>query len=229
MIHLITYGDHIYERAKIRLCIQAANIGWFDTITGYGPADLDDSFKEKFKDILEKRRGGGYWIWKPHVIQKKLNEINENDILIYLDAGCIINTKGKNRFEEYIELLNNANTSSIISFQMIHKEKYWTTKEIFQYFNVESNRDITDSGQILGGIIILKKNSNSVKLINTWNETLYKSPSLFTDDNNNNQEDYFKDNRHDQSIFSVIRKMNNPILLNEETYFRPFGNEESLK
>ena len=37
------------------------------------------------------------------------------------------------------------------------------------------------------------------------------------------------DNRHDQSIISIIRKMHNPILLTDETWFHPFGNKESLK
>ena len=32
-----------------------------------------------------------------------------------------------------------------------------------------------------------------------------------------------------QSIFSIIRKMNNPILLTDETYFNPFGTPVSLK
>ena len=43
-----------------------------------------------------------------------------------------------------------------------------------------------------------------------------------------NHPPYFRDNRHDQSVFSVIRKMNNTIVLKDETYFN-FGNAESLK
>ena len=50
MIHLITYGDSIYEETKQRLYNQASNLGWFDTITSYSPEDLDEEFKKKFKD-----------------------------------------------------------------------------------------------------------------------------------------------------------------------------------
>jgi hypothetical protein len=60
-------------------------------------------------------------------------------------------------------------------------------------------------------------------------KALYDNPLMFTDHYNNNQESYFKDNRHEQSIFSVIRKMHNPILLEDETWFNTFGNEKSLK
>lgn len=61
------------------------------------------------------------------MLLKKLDEINENDILIYLDVGCTINPKGKEKFNEYIELLNK-NDEGIISFQLNHLEKKYTTK-----------------------------------------------------------------------------------------------------
>ena len=61
-----------------------------------------------------------------------------------------------------------------------------------------------------------------------WNKVLYTNPLLFTDYYNNNQQSYFKDNRHDQSVFSIIRKKYNSIILKDETFFEPFGNIISL-
>jgi len=53
---------------------------------------------------------------------------------------------------------------------------------------------------------------------------------LFTDHyNRENQESCFIDNRHDQSILSVVRKIHGSIVLGDETWFVPFGNNESLK
>lgn len=228
MYHLITYGDNKYAESMLRLHNEANATGWFDNIVTYGPEDLDNKFKYKFKNILQLNRGGGYWIWKPYIIKKHLDKLKDNDILIYLDAGCSINPYGKNRLNEYIEMLNK-NDEGIISFQMSHVENIWTIKEIFQHFRVEKKASILNTGQIVGGIQIIKKNPNSIKLINLWNETLYDNPMLFTDFYNKIQNSYFKDNRHDQSVFSVIRKMHNPILLNDETYFDLFGNKESLK
>lgn len=117
---------------KKRLCKQANNVGWFDTVTEYGPEDLDNEFKLKFKNILQQSRGGGYWIWKSYIIKKKLDKINENDILIYLDAGCTINPQGKNRFYEYIEMLNKSD-EGIISF---HLESWHTEKKMDNKRNI---------------------------------------------------------------------------------------------
>ena len=156
--------------------------------------------------------------------------MNDNDILVYLDAGCSINPKGKERFDEYISMLE-PHDEDMIAMQMTHlAEKLYTVKEIFQHFGLEIDGKLANSGQLVGGINVIKKNENSMKIINTLFETLHTNPSLFTDEyNKKNQPPYFRDNRHDQSVFSVIRKMNNVIMLKDETYFTPFGNDESLK
>lgn len=231
MIHLITYGNDKYENAKKRLYKEAENTGWFNTITLYSPNDLDDQFKNKFKNILKIKKGAGYWIWKSYIIQKKLKEINENDILIYLDAGCSINKKGKERFDQYIQHLNK-NDEAIISFQMPHQEKKYTTKEIFNYFNIDLDNEIANSGQIIGGVRIMKKCNKLIKLIELESKVYHENPLLVTDHYNNKQEKYFIDNRHEQSIFSLIRKIYGSILLDDETWFQgsnKFGKGESLK
>lgn len=226
-IHLITYADGNFEKAKQRLCKEAYGTGWFDTVKGFSPNDLSDEFKNTYKDILKMKRIAGYGIWRSYIITQTLDNMNDNDILIYLDAGCSINKNGKKRFYEYIEMLNDE--TPIISFQMPHLEYKYTTKEIFEYFNVSNKEEITNTGQILDGILVMKKNDKLADLINLWGKALNDNPLLFTDYYNNNQNAGFIDNRHEQSIFSVIRKMYNPLLLEDETWFTPFGNKESLQ
>lgn len=226
-VHLITYADKKFENARQRLCKEANNSGWFDTVKGFSPNDLSDEFRNTYKDILKMKRGGGYWIWKYDIISQTLNNINDDDILIYLDAGCSININGKNRFDDYINMLTNE--TPIISFQLAHSEYKYTTKEIFEYFNILNKEEITNTGQILNTILVMKKNDKLVDLINLWGKALEDNPLLFTDYYNRNQNAGFIDNRHEQSIFSVIRKIHNPLLLSDETWFAPFGNKQSLK
>ena len=108
-------------------------------------------------------------------------------------------------------------------------EKKWTTKEIFDCFNVGYNSRIANSGQIMATVIILKKNKKSESMINTWLYTLNSNPLVFTDFYNEKQEDYFKENRHDQSVFSLIRKKNDTILIEDETFFLDYNTTEALK
>jgi hypothetical protein len=227
MIHFISYGNKNFNNSKKRIFRQAIECGWFNSVTMYNPKILDKDFVKKFKDILNCNRGGGFWLWKPYIILKKLNEINENDILIYLDAGCVINPHGKKRFNDYINLLTQ-NNEYIISFQLPYIEDEWTIEQIFRYFNINEENMIRKTGQILSGIIIIKKNEQSINLIKKWYNTIFDNSLLFTDNYNRFQKNNFKANRHDQSIFSILCKLNNVQIIKDETFFSNFGNQKSL-
>jgi hypothetical protein len=228
-IHFITYGNEKYENSINRIIAEAHNTGWFTTTTPYRPYDLSDEFRNKYNDILVHPRGNGYWIWKIDIIKQHLAKIDSDDFLIYADAGCSINPNGKKRFYEYIDMLNDSN-EGIISFQMEHLEKIWTTRQIFQHFNLDLNSVYANSGQILGGILIMKKNEKLMKILDEYFNVLTTNKLLFTDHyNRENQETCFIDNRHDQSVFSVIRKIHGSIVLKDETYFQSFGSEISLQ
>ena len=183
------------------------------------------------------QRGGGYWIWRPIIILDSLKNMKDGDFLIYLDAGCKLNSKGKERFYEYISLLENSNYG-IMSFQMsgnngigsLQKEKCWTNKEIFKYFNIDINSEYSISGQYLGGILVMKKNEHLLRLIDNMIQILNDDPLLFTDYYNKDQDINFIENRHDQSIFSLLRKIHGSVIIDsDESFVQPFGSEKSLK
>lgn len=228
-IHLISYGDNNFKNAKKRVNNEGINSEWFDTTTICGPENLSEEFKHEFNDILKKPRGVGYWIWKFDIIKQELTKLAINDILIYLDAGCSININGNKRFIEYIEMLNNSN-ESIISFQMPHIEKKYTNKELFHHFNMNVNDNNGNSGQIVGGVLIMKNTEKMMKIIDECINVLRTDHLLVTDYYNKIEQcNDFIDNRHDQSILSLVRKKHGSIVLTDETYFQPFGNKESLK
>ena len=212
--HFITYGDNNVN-CKNRIKSEAENFECFDTITIYSREDITPDFNNKFKDILNYTRGGGYWVWKFDIILSKLNEIDYNDILVYTDCGTTININGKNRFYEYIDLLNKSNYG-IISLEMNYIEKEWTTKQLFNNLDIDMETDIANSGQYTGAILIMKKNEHTLMIFNKCIELLNKDHNLITDTYNIGQNAYFKDNRHDQSILSLVRKKYNSIVLKND-------------
>tara|TARA_B100001094_G_C18017817_1_gene713528 strand:+ start:116 stop:841 length:726 start_codon:yes stop_codon:yes gene_type:complete len=228
-IHLITYGNEMYEKSKKRLLAEATNSQWFDTITICGPETLTMPFKNEFREILNKPRGAGYWIWKFDIIKQQLNKLVYNDILVYTDAGCSINIHGETRFNEYIAILNKSN-ESIISFQMHHIDKKYTAKQLFCHFNMNVHDDNANSGQFMATIMIMKNTEKMMNIIDECINVLRTDSLLVTDYYNTlGQCDDFIDNRHDQSILSLVRKKCGSIIIPDETYFKPFGNKKSLR
>jgi hypothetical protein len=225
-IHFCTYANEKYKKAKERIINEARNFNEFTLINEFGPESLTKEFKEKYSIILNMEKGGGYWIWKIDIIKQMLNKINNNEFLLYMDAGCKFNVNGKNKFYEYIEKLNNSEFG-IMSFQMKDQpENKWTTKEIFKYFNHDEN-DTT--GQYVGGVLLMKKCDHLIEYLNDFEKCINDNPLLITDIYNNNQNYYFSENRHDQSISSIIRKKNGSLVIdNDETFIIPFGSRKSM-
>lgn len=231
-IHCITYGDNKYKNARIRLVNQAKKFGIFKTIRGFDRSDLTLEFQEKFQDILNMPRGGGYWIWKLDILKQLVDKVPENDFILYLDAGCHLNINGMPRFYEYINMFND-NDYGILGFQMANQpEKYWTTTQILNYFDInENDKDMIESGQLIGGILILRNNAHLKLYLQEFEKCIKHDKYLITDNYNKiNQNNYFKDNRHDQSISSIIRKKIGSIVVpKDESWCPPFGKGESLK
>jgi hypothetical protein len=219
----ITFGGPTenYHNSVRRICEEAKNLDYFDEIKGFTEYDLKNNriFWEKHKNFIENNfRGYGYWIWKSFLIKKTLEGLKHNDILIYCDAGCEINNNGKQRLKEYIDMLNsNKQNHGLISFQLDYKELQYTKKSIFD--NFQSNEYEKNMLQCLNGIIIIKKNKHSINIINEWNKNC-KKYNLINDEIQNEDKD-FVENRHDQSILSILVNKHGSIKLLDETYFHP--------
>ena len=208
-IHFITYGHggHNYEVAKNRIVKEAHEFECFNTISAYGYNDLTSNFKEKYKNILRYRRGAGYWIWKIDIIQQKLHEITDGEFIVYLDCGCTINPLGKKRFFEYLELLNNSDYG-VIDFEMqedFNQVKKQCTKQVFDYFNIDTNSEIVNRGGCVPGVLIIKKNKHIQLILDEFIKVLDFDNNLVTDNYNSMpQHTSYWEHRHDQSIFTCL-------------------------
>nr|VFJ63128.1 MAG: hypothetical protein BECKFW1821A_GA0114235_11423 [Candidatus Kentron sp. FW] len=223
-IHFVTYGNGIYANALERIKKEAEDFGMFDLIHLYEPDKLPREFSKRFRSILKMPRGAGYWIWKPCIIAEVLGEMSDGDYLVYADARCEINGGGLARFEEYIQLLDSSEYGCL-SFRMEHlPERCWTKRDVFDHFHVGIDSEIANSGQLIGTVILLKKCRYAVMLIDKWLSTLYDEPVLFTDHcYSENHHGEFVAHRHDQSIFSIIRKLHGSVVIPDETYYEDWS------
>jgi hypothetical protein len=228
-LHFLTYGDHNYRISSRRLCLQALRSGWFQSITRLHPRRLSASFAVRYSSILSEHRGGGYWIWKPWIINEALNRINDGEYLLYMDAGCSINIAAYDRLQDYIDMISSSH-QNILSMQMHHVERKWTNSNTLRYFGVALDDSIACSGQLMATILMIRRNSAALEMVKQWLHTLHSDPYLFTDRYNSiDPFSDFQDHRHDQSIFSIIRKQNSPAIIPDETWFSDFQGEAAAR
>jgi hypothetical protein len=214
---ILNYGDQKYKLARKRISLEAQKLNFFDKIiteTENIKDDLEiiDCLKNpNFKKVFNAKRGGGYWIWKPYIIYKNLQLLNDNDILVYSDSGCTIpnNKYTINKLNEYINIVKNSD-KGVLGFCNQHKESKWTKGDVFEHFNCLDNKDIYNTRQFSGGRLhIIRKCEYSLKIYKLWWNTAKNYPHLF-DDSKSNTPNFkiFRENRHDQSVFSIICKTN---------------------
>lgn len=217
----ITFGGPTinYHKSVERICKQAQTLDFFDNIYSFTEVDLqfDIDFWGKHKSFIESNhRGYGYWIWKSYLIKQQLDKLNDNDILIYADAGCHLNAGGKERLNEYIHLLqNNENDYGILAFQTIFQEYQYTKRKIFEFFD---GVDVNDSIHNQATVILIRKNRHSIAVIHEWSDICLNHCELINDEICNESE-LFIENRHDQSIFSMVINKYGSIKLSDETWF----------
>ena len=179
------------------------HVGKVDEYYSYKPDDIDVNFKKKNKDILSRQRGNGYWLWKPYFILKTLRDkLNKGDYLIYTDAGILYLDK----VEKVIKFMISKN-EEIWSIRTRFLEKKYSKRDAFILLNADSPI-YADTFQYMAGIQIYKKSKFSENFVE---KLLYYSTDkrIITDDPNTQgfpNYDGFIDNRHDQTILSILTK-----------------------
>ena len=218
----LTFGGPTQDfyNAVNRICNEASTFNIFDNIIGKTDIDLktDEDFWSKHGSFLQSnRRGYGYWLWKSYLVKKQLETMNDNDILVYADAGCTLNILGKPRLQEYIQLANH--DSGIVSFQMTYLEHRWTKMDVFEYLNAKDN---IDTGHIAATAFILRKCSSSVNLVDQWYNTCCNYDLINDSKSRALNHPAFSDHRHDQSIWSILNKKYMTYIIPDETWFTDF-------
>ena len=223
-IYFITFANkkgpllHPPRFSVDRIMARAKASGYFDVVLGFSDADLDKQFWARHKKfILSHPRGFGYWLWRPQLVLQLLAKINNGDIVVWADAGCTINTSpaAKQRMADYIDIVKKS-PSGILSFQIKQLEKHWTKNDLL--LTMRASEKIKNSGQLLGGVWLLKKCAPSMAVVRAWRRVAASDYHLIDDSPSHSKNHVgFREHRHDQSIFSILRKMHGTAILPNET------------
>lgn len=226
---LINYSDSKFESHRKWNTRFAKWFGGFDKIIEFSPDDIDSKFYENNKRILQQNRGGGYFLWKPYFVKKALNELHFGDYLFYADSGSVIF-----RSIEYLIRELDHSEQDIMVFTLPLVEKQWTKRDAFILMDCDTS-EFADTNQRLATYFLIKKSEKSEKFINDY--LFYSQDERIITDNPNVMgfENYheFIENRHDQSILSLLSKKYNLKSFKDPShrgvYLEPYSNYLQLE
>lgn len=211
MRHFVYFYDKSYVRSALRLNKQIKKSKLNHSIFEWQPEDIIGRKDSPINVSDLETRGIGFWSWKPYIILKTLENLKNDEILFYLDSGCHFNKFGIKKLKYYEKFIKK---ESILCFESGKKstgikaygkidiwlEVNWIKKKLLDFFNMN---DISFRPMRVATAIGFKNDEKSRMFLSNWLE-LCKNRNLINDEISHNENSEFIENRHDQSIFSLL-------------------------
>eukprot|EP00746_Dinoflagellata_sp_MGD_P108805 gnl/MRDRNA2_/MRDRNA2_46509_c0_seq1.p1 gnl/MRDRNA2_/MRDRNA2_46509_c0~~gnl/MRDRNA2_/MRDRNA2_46509_c0_seq1.p1 ORF type:complete len:528 (-),score=101.08 gnl/MRDRNA2_/MRDRNA2_46509_c0_seq1:18-1601(-) len=212
-MHFWTYGSGKWKGAVERIKGEANRTGLFEGgVWAYRSVPAEIKKNAMWSRHVNSARGAGYWFWKAAITQTLLNEkVKDGQWLIYADAGCSLGGRITN-LEAWVPLLNLTKTYDIIAFRVDQVENKWTKGDIFAEFGVKvDSKGYGLAKQVCATTFLIARNSKTRKFVDLW-VSLVANYHLISDEPSRQQNSgTFTDNRHDQSLWSMMIKANQPV------------------
>lgn len=219
-IKFITFGSHAnYIEAGNRLLDQAEKANIFTETKLYTGDDLknDNIFWEQHREFIENNiRGYGYWIWKPYLIKKTMETMNNGDVLLFLDCGCEIDYTNKGIFREFVDVVKHVK----IIGTFMGNEREWNKMDLIEKLDMNNDKylDGSNKHQRQSGAILFLVCERVRKMVNEWYDLCCDYHNIDDTPSVIQNLDCFREHRHDQSVFSLLTKKYDMFFSYELTY-----------
>jgi hypothetical protein len=165
----------------------------------------------QYPKVSQYRRGVGFWFWKPFIILKTLENVNDGDFVFYIDSGTDIvgditplfdicqNNKGFLLFEN-----RSGNPQG-----QIWQNFMWTKKDTFVLMNCDTE-NYHYGPQIDAAFQLYQKTPETLQFVKEYFQYC-TDPRIVTDEPSTLGQNFsqFVDHRHDQSVASLLAQKYN--------------------
>ena len=202
MLYFLVYNDH-NQNCYLDYLLQSVRVyGKEFNIIVFDKDDIDNDFI-KNKSILNCSIGGGYWLWKPYIINETLKKINDNDIIFYLDSKYYFIEHFRNLYVEYMknnDLLVWKNKPNEIIWYM----KNWCKMDVICKYNMFNKVFNENAEECWAGGFIIKKTENTKKYIQEWLDMCCIYENITDSKSKIENSNLFNEHKHDQSLLGII-------------------------
>jgi hypothetical protein len=203
MLYFLVYNDNTHNHYLDKLLKSVEMYGTEFKIIIFNKNDIDHDFCEKNRSILNCNRGGGYWLWKPYIINETLKKINYNDIIFYIDSKYYFIEKFTTLYVDYMknnDLLVWKNKPNDRIWYM----KNWCKMDVIYKYNMFDKIFNKNAEDCWAGALVLKKTENTIKYIKEWLDMCCVYEDITDTTSKIKNARIFNEHRHDQSLLSIV-------------------------
>ena len=213
VVHLATFAACSSAGRLPAFVAEARRSGLFDWVHAHTPASLDAAWLQRHGAYLRPSvRGCGYWTWKPQAVLQALGEVGEGEVLVWADAGSSLHRENCGRFWQYVALAASQ-PGRVVSFEMgrarCPQERCWSKRAAGEALNVSASSPHWDSPQLHATYFFLARTEASMGLVREWRDAAVARGYALIDDSpsgGGGEAAAFREHRHDQSLWSLLRK-----------------------
>lgn len=203
MFYFLVYNDESHTEYLDQLVKSVNTYGANFEIIIFHKSAIDCHFSENNKSILDCKRGGGYWLWKPYIIMETMKKINDHDILFYMDSKYCFIEDFTDLYSDYMknnDILVWKNKPNESIFYM----KNWCKMDVIHKYNLFDKVFNENAEDCWGGALVLKKNNNTLNFVKEWLEMCCIYDDITDKPGELENSSLFREHRHDQSLLSAV-------------------------
>ena len=131
--------------------------------------------------------------------------MQDGDILQYIDIGCHLNPKGRERLEQYFAITETA-PSGILVFSNTSYEYSFSKGDLLDYLEVRNRADIVYTPQIEAGVCFIKKCNKTMVSILVKKQGCCMCPNYELLNFRNKKSTFPIESRRDTAIYKTLKE-----------------------
>jgi hypothetical protein len=208
-IHLVTFASPRFRHRQLFLSWSALVNGVANSVTHWVPKKLlVAGFENRCPTIKLNERGSGFYAWKPFIIQKKLEEVPEGDIVFYCDVGRTFPYKLlSGSLQVFLDWMKTYNQTVMpgIKIPWGGPMSMWTKRDAFVSMSMDTP-SIHATAPIQASFSIWVSGLDSKEIIADWMNVCAQRQLISDDPSVMGLPELsgYKEHRHDQSLLSLV-------------------------
>ena len=207
-VHLVTYATPRFRLRQLILAASARLNCVADTVTSWTPEMLlKAGFEKRCKDIKLSERGSGFWAWKPFIIDAKLHEVPDGDIVFYCDVGRLYPfTILDQPITPYMAWMDKLDQDMLPGIQIPWDgaNSTWTKREALVSLGMD-RPEVHEASPIQASFSIWRAGERSQEFAGQWLDLCAQRPLISDDPSRHGVAELpeFRGHRHDQALLTL--------------------------